>query len=45
MFRIRKVLDNTSSANREAISQVLAILAKQFPAARKEELKKLPEQA
>jgi acetoin utilization deacetylase AcuC-like enzyme/GNAT superfamily N-acetyltransferase len=44
MFRIRKVLDNTSSANREAISQVLSILAKQFPAARKEEFKKLPEQ-
>jgi acetoin utilization deacetylase AcuC-like enzyme len=44
MFRIRKVLDNTSSANREAISQVLSILAQQFPGARKEEFKKLPEQ-
>lgn len=44
MFRIRKVLDNTSSANREAIGQVLTILAEQFPAARKEEFKKLPEQ-
>ncbi len=44
MFRIRKVLDNTSSANREAIKQVLSILAQQFPAARKEEFRKLPEQ-
>lgn len=44
MFRIRKVLDNTSSANREAISQVLSILAQQFPAARKEEFSKLPQQ-
>lgn len=44
MFRIRKVLDNTSSANREAISQVLSILAQQFPTARKEEFRKLPEQ-
>lgn len=44
MFRIRKVLDNTSSGNREAIKQVLSILAKQFPGARKEEFKKLPQQ-
>lgn len=44
MFRIRKVLDNTSSANHEAISQVLPILAAQFPGARKEEFLKLPEQ-
>jgi len=44
MFRIRKVLDNTSSANREAIKQVLSILSGQFPAARKEEFKKLPQQ-
>ena len=44
MFRIRKVLDNTSSANREAMSQVLSILAGQFPAARKEEFIKLPAQ-
>ena len=44
MFRIRKVLDNTSSANREAIKQVLAILKEQFPSARKEEFRKLPAQ-
>ncbi|WP_455212000.1 GNAT family N-acetyltransferase [Kaarinaea lacus] len=44
MFRIRKVLDNTSSANREAIKQVLSILSGQFPTARKEEFKKLPQQ-
>ena len=44
MFRIRKVLDNTSSANREAIKQTLSILARQFPAARKEEFSKLPQQ-
>ncbi len=44
MFRIRKVLDNTSSANREAMSQVLLILESQFPAARKEEFIKLPAQ-
>ncbi|OQK16469.1 histone deacetylase [Methyloprofundus sedimenti] len=44
MFRIRKVLDNTSSANCEAINQVLSILTQQFPAARKEEFNKLPEQ-
>jgi len=44
MFRIRKVLDNTSSANRDAISQVLSILAQQFPTTRKEEFNKLPEQ-
>lgn len=44
MFRIRKVLDNTSPANREAIREVLAILGAQFPAARKEEFQKLPQQ-
>lgn len=44
MFRIRKILDNTSNANREAISQVLTILKEQFPAARKEEFLKLPAQ-
>jgi acetoin utilization deacetylase AcuC-like enzyme/GNAT superfamily N-acetyltransferase len=44
MFRIRKVFDNTSSANREAMSQVLSILASQFPAARKEEFSKVPAQ-
>jgi len=42
MFRIRKVLDNTSGANREAIQQILSILAEQFPSACKEEFEKLP---
>jgi acetoin utilization deacetylase AcuC-like enzyme/GNAT superfamily N-acetyltransferase len=44
MFRIRKILDNTSSANREAFSQVLSILGQQFPSARKEEFINLPQQ-
>ncbi|UOD35499.1 histone deacetylase family protein [Deferribacteraceae bacterium V6Fe1] len=44
MFRIRKISDNTSKANREAIDQVLKILAHQFPNARAEEFTKLPEQ-
>lgn len=44
MFRIRKILDNTSSANCEAIRQVLTILAGQFPSARQEEFQKLPQQ-
>lgn len=41
MFRIRKIFDNTSAANRETISQVREILRKQFPSARKEELVKI----
>jgi acetoin utilization deacetylase AcuC-like enzyme/GNAT superfamily N-acetyltransferase len=44
MFRIRKIHDNVSRANREAIEQVLEILRVQFPNARKEELFKLPRQ-
>ena len=44
MFRIRKVVDNTSPANQEAIRQVLDILGRQFPGARKEEFKKIPRQ-
>lgn len=35
MFRIRKILDSTTSANQFAIDQVLKILTQQFPAARK----------
>jgi len=42
MFRIRKVLDSTCRANHEAIQQVLDILKDQFPAARKEEFRKIP---
>lgn len=44
MFRIRKILDNTSAANRAAIDQVLQILTEQFPNVRSEELTKLPQQ-
>jgi len=44
MFRIRKIHDNVSAGNREAIAQVLEILNAQFPDARKEDLIKLPEQ-
>jgi len=44
MFRIRKILDNTSAANRAAIDQVLRILEEQFPNVRAEELVKLPQQ-
>lgn len=41
MFRIRKILDNTSAANSDTIGQVREILKKQFPSARKEELVKI----
>lgn len=41
MFRIRKILDNTSVANSDTIAQVREILKKQFPLARKEELVKI----
>ncbi len=44
MFRIRKILDSTSSANRDAIDQVVKIFSGQFPLARQEDLKKIPEQ-
>jgi len=44
MFRIRKISDNTSKANREVVEQVLEILKHQFPNARVEEFTKLPEQ-
>ncbi len=42
MFRIRKILDNASNANRQAIYQVQDIIRKQFPTARQEDLQKLP---
>lgn len=44
MFRIRKILDNISSANRESIAQVLTIVEKQFPLARTDDFIKLPQQ-
>ncbi|MDH5299291.1 MAG: acetylpolyamine amidohydrolase, partial [Desulfobulbaceae bacterium] len=44
MFRIRKVYDDTSAANRDAIAQVLAIMRQQFPNVRDEDLDKLPNQ-
>jgi len=44
MFRIRKIHDNVSPGNREAIEQVVEILRVQFPDARKQDLVKLPEQ-
>ena len=44
MFRIRKIHDNVSRVNREAIDQVLEILRLQFPNARNEEFFKLPRQ-
>jgi len=44
MFRIRKLYDTVSSANREAMEQVLEILRVQFPKARKEDFEKIPQQ-
>ena len=44
MFRIRKVYDDVSAANRDAIGQVLMIMREQFPDTRPEELDKLPQQ-
>jgi acetoin utilization deacetylase AcuC-like enzyme/GNAT superfamily N-acetyltransferase len=44
MFRIRRVYDDITPANQDAIEQVLAILRAQFPLLSRKELKKLPEQ-
>jgi len=44
MFRIRKVFDDVSPANQDAIEQVLLILREQFPNARPIEFQKLPNQ-
>lgn len=41
MFRIRKIYDDTSPANRDAIEQVKGIMRKQFPLTRKEDLDKI----
>lgn len=42
MFRIRKILDSVSNANKYAIDQVLEIIKKQFPTTRIDDLLKLP---
>ena len=44
MFSIRKIYDDTSVANKDAIQQVLAIMRKQFPNARPEDFEKIPRQ-
>ncbi|TNF38254.1 MAG: histone deacetylase family protein [Gammaproteobacteria bacterium] len=44
MFRIRKIYDDTSPANQDAIKQVHAIMRKQFPSARKDDFEKIPKQ-
>ncbi|MDH3392877.1 MAG: histone deacetylase family protein [Desulfobulbaceae bacterium] len=44
MLRIRKVYDDISAANRDAIGQVLSILQQQFPDSRPEDLDKIPRQ-
>ncbi len=44
MFRIRRVYDDITPANKEAIEQVLTILRTQFPGLSKREVAKLPEQ-
>ena len=44
MFRIRRVYDDITPANQDAIAQVLEILRVQFPLLSKREIRKLPEQ-
>jgi acetoin utilization deacetylase AcuC-like enzyme/GNAT superfamily N-acetyltransferase len=44
MFRIRKIHDTTTPANRERIAQVQAILRTQFPGLRESQITKLPDQ-
>ena len=44
MFRIRRVYDDITPANQEAIAQVQSILRTQFPALSKKDIAKLPEQ-
>ena len=44
MFRIRKVPDDTTPANRQAIEQSQAILSEQFSGMPDEEISKLPDQ-
>jgi acetoin utilization deacetylase AcuC-like enzyme/GNAT superfamily N-acetyltransferase len=44
MFRIRRVYDNVTPLNREAVSQVQEILRTQFPGLSRREVAKLPKQ-
>lgn len=44
MFRIRKVYDDVSPANRHTLAQVANIMRSQFPLASQEEIDKLPGQ-
>jgi acetoin utilization deacetylase AcuC-like enzyme/GNAT superfamily N-acetyltransferase len=44
MFRVRRIYDDTTSANREALAQVQAILRVQFPRLPAADVAKLPEQ-
>jgi acetoin utilization deacetylase AcuC-like enzyme len=44
MFRIRRVYDDVTPANKDAIDQVQNILRTQFPLLSRRELRKLPEQ-
>ncbi len=44
MFRVRKVFDDVSRANRDAIAQVEAIILAQFPTARAQDLSKVARQ-
>ena len=44
MFRIRRVYDDVTPTNKEAIAQAQKILREQFPALSKREIAKLPKQ-
>jgi len=44
MFRIRKIHDAVSPANRDMVEQIKSILTEQFPLATKKEINKLPGQ-
>lgn len=44
MFRIRKVYDDVSPANRDAIAQVRQIISDRFPTARERDLSKIAQQ-
>ena len=44
MFRIRKIYDDTTAANRTAIRQVTQIMPRQFPRITQEDIEKLPKQ-
>ncbi len=44
MFRIRRVYDDITPANQDAIEEVLTILKEQFPGLSRREIRKLPDQ-